>query len=248
MSGTSEIGAADRPSAARGRDVHKLNGIDLLQGLPDPALDGLAHQCSWRTYRPGQQVISRESRERHVHFIVRGKVRVCVYSAAGREVAFRDVGAGKCFGEIAAIDGLPRSANVEALEQSTIASMPPQLFWMLLERHPSVMANTVRLLTATIRSLSERLFELSTLGIQNRVHAEVLRLAKEAGVRGGMASMDPAPRHVDIASRISTNREQVTKELSAMARLGLIEKRGRALLVPDVARLERMVTEVRRGS
>ncbi len=63
-----------------------------------------------------------------------------------------------------------------------------------------------------------------------------------------MASIDPAPKHVDIASRISTNREQVTKELSAMARQGLIEKRARALVVPDVARLERIVAEVRRST
>jgi CRP-like cAMP-binding protein len=212
-------------------------------------LDELARQCTWRRYRSGQQIVSRESKDRHVHFIAGGTVRVGVYSASGREVAFRDVGVGHCFGEISAIDGLPRSANVEAITDCTIASMPPQVFWSLMERHPSVMANVVRLLTATIRSLPDRLFELSTLGIQNRVHAEVLRLAREVGVRKGAAAMiDPAPRHVDIASRISANREQVTKELSTMARQGLVAKAGRALVVPDVARLERMVAEVRRSS
>lgn len=225
-----------------------LESIELLGGLSAPALAQLARQCAWRSYRPGQQVISRESKDRQVCFIVRGKVRVSVYSAAGREVAFRDVGAGRCIGEISAIDGLPRSANVEAVEESMIAAIPPQVFWKLLETEPSVMANVVRLLTATIRSLSDRLFELSTLGIQNRVHAEILRLAKEAGVRNGVAAIDPAPRHVDIASRISTNREQVTKELSAMARQGLVAKRGRALVVPDVPRLERIVAEVRRST
>jgi CRP-like cAMP-binding protein len=228
--------------------METLHRIELFRGLPDDALEALGRQCSWRTYRSGQQIIARESKDRHVYFVAQGVVRVGVYSAAGREVAFRDVGAGKCFGEISAIDGLPRSANVEAIEDAIIASIPSQLFWTLLERHPCIMANVVRLLTATIRSLSDRLFELSTLGIQNRVHAEILRLANEAGVRNGMASIDPAPRHVDIASRISTNREQVTKELSAMARQGLVEKRARALVVPDVARLERIVAEVRRST
>jgi CRP-like cAMP-binding protein len=225
-----------------------LAKIELFAGIAGPALERLSHECTWRTYDPGQQVISRESKDRHVYFIVSGKVRVGVYSAAGREVAFRDVGAGKCFGEISAIDALPRSANVEALEESVIASVSPQLFWKLLQTEPSVMANVARLLAATIRSLSDRLFELSTLGIQNRVHAEVLRLAKEAGLQGRTAILDPAPRHVDIASRISANREQVTKELSAMARQGLVEKRGRALVVPDIARLERIVAEVRRST
>jgi len=183
-----------------------------------------------------------------VYFVVRGRVRIGMYSAAGREVSFRDEGAGNVFGEISALDGLPRSANVEAIEPSVIAALPPQSFWALLERHPTVMANVVRQLTGTIRSLSDRLFELSTLGVQNRVHAEILRLAKQAGVTNGAAHIEPAPRHVDIASRVSTNREQVTKELSAMARQGLIAKRGRALVIPDVARLERIVMEVRRST
>jgi CRP-like cAMP-binding protein len=248
-----QIAENERDSARRSRPdrvqgTEALRRIDLLRGLPDEALDALGRQSSWRVYRAGQQVIARESKDRHVYFVARGLVRVAVYSAAGRELAFRDVGAGKCFGEISAIDGLPRSANVEAIEDATIASIPPQLFWSLLERHPCVMANVVKLLTGTIRSLSDRLFELSTLGIQNRVHAELLRLAREAGVRDGAACIDPAPRHVDIASRISTNREQVTKELSAMARQGLIEKRARALVVPDVARLERIVAQVRRNT
>ena len=155
---------------------------------------------------------------------------------------------GQSFGEIAAIDGGPRSANVEALEDSTIASVPPQVFWMLLEKHPSVMSNVVRLLTGTIRALSDRLFELSTLGIQNRVHAEILRLAKAAGVTDNKAAIEPAPKHVDIASRISANREQVTKELSVMARQGLVARSGRALVVPDIAKLEKLVSEVRRSA
>lgn len=225
-----------------------LASIEVLGGLSAPALERLARLCVWRSYGSGQQVISRESKDRQVCFIVRGKVRVSVYSAGGREVAFRDVGAGKCIGEISAIDGLPRSANVEAIEESMIAALPPQVFWKLLETEPTVMAKVVRLLTTTIRSLSDRLFELSTLGIQNRVHAEILRLAKEAGVRDGVATIDPAPRHVDIASRISTNREQVTKELSAMARQGLVDRREHALVVPDVARLERIVAQVLRST
>jgi CRP-like cAMP-binding protein len=219
----------------------------MLGALPDDVRAQIGAQCAWRTYRAGQQIISREARDRHVYMIVSGRVRVAVYSASGREVAFRDVGAGMTFGEIAAIDGEPRSANVEALEDSMIASMPTQLFWQLLEKHPQVMAKVVKALAATIRSLSERLFELSTLGIQNRVHAEILRLAKAAGIDRGRAAIDPAPKHVDIASRISVNREQVTKELSAMARQGLVVKSGRVLVVPDIAKLEKLVSDVRRG-
>ena len=236
--------AIPHQAGASPHNPERLRGIELLQRVSDKALIDLASQCTWRSFLPGQQIVARASRDRHVYFIASGKVRVCVYSASGREVAFRDVGAGKCFGEIAAIDGLPRSADVEALERCTIASITPQRFWKLLEDHPQVVANVMRLLSSTIRSLSDRLFELSTLGVQNRVHAELLRLAKEAGAEDGAVILDPAPRHVDIAMRISANREQVTKEISAMRRVGLVVPKGRhALFVPDVARLERTVNE-----
>jgi CRP-like cAMP-binding protein len=233
-----------RPSSPTLSGHERLRGIELLHRLPDHILSDLVRQFAWRNYGRGQQIVARASRDRHVYFIVTGKVRVCLYSASGRGVAFRDVGAGKCFGEISAIDGLPRSADVEALEDCTVASIPPQLFWKLLENYPQVVANVVRLLSFTVRSLSDRLFELSTLGVQNRVHAEILRLAKEAGIQNNTAILDPAPKHTDIASRISANREQVTKEISAMRRLGLVVLQGRqALLVPDVRRLERIVNE-----
>jgi CRP/FNR family transcriptional regulator, cyclic AMP receptor protein len=82
--------------------------------------------------------------------------------------------------------------------------------------------------------------------VQNRVHAEVLRLAREAGIHDNRAVIDPAPTHPDIASRVSTYREQVTRELSAMVKQGLLERAEHALVVPDVHRLEQIVSEVRR--
>jgi CRP/FNR family transcriptional regulator, cyclic AMP receptor protein len=87
--------------------------------------------------------------------------------------------------------------------------------------------------------------ELSTLGVQNRIHAELLRLARASGIEGGQARIDPAPKHADIASQVSTYREQVTREISALVKLGLAAKAGPALVLLDVAKLERMVAEVR---
>jgi CRP-like cAMP-binding protein len=93
--------------------------------------------------------------------------------------------------------------------------------------------------------MAERVIELSTLGVQNRIHAELLRLAADAGVLDNTARLSPAPTHAEIASRVSTNREQVTREFSALARGGLLRKERNALVVLDVARLQRTVAEVR---
>ena len=76
----------------------------------------------------------------------------------------------------------------------------------------------------------------------------MLRLARHAGVKSNTARIDPAPKHSDIASQVSTYREQVTRELTAMVKQGLLQRSRGALVIPDVARLERLVAEVRRSA
>lgn len=224
-----------------------LKSIRLLEGVPLPALEALARQCRWRRVAAGQRVISREAPDNDVYLIVSGEVRVTAFSATGREVTFGNMRAGEWFGDFAAIDGLSRSADVVAVEDALVASMTPALFRQLLREHSAVSERTMRRLVSSIRELTERVFDFSTLGVQNRLHAELLRLARQAGVEGNKARIDPAPKHTDIASHISTYREQVTRELSAMSRQGLIQRSGRALVIPNVERLEKIVSEVRRS-
>jgi CRP-like cAMP-binding protein len=223
-----------------------LRAVKLLAGVPAACLDALAQECRWRRVLAGQRVISRDAQDHDVYLIVGGKVRITAFSSAGRQVTYRDIGTGDWFGDLAAIDGGSRSADVDALDDTLLASMTPTLFRRLLHDHPVVCDRTLDRLAALVRDLTERVFEFSTLGVQNRVHAELLRLAREAGVEGNAARIDPAPRHSDIAGKVSSYREQVTRELSTMAKQGLIARSGRALVIPDVERLERIVSEVRR--
>lgn len=222
-----------------------LRDIGLLAGLSQERLDALARECVWRRYEGGQRIISRDGQDRDVHLLVAGKVRVTTYSAGGRQVTFRDERAGALFGDMAAIDEGPRSADVIALGSVLVASMPPATFRRLLRDEPKVAERIMRRLAGLVRRLSERVIDLSTLGVRNRIHAELLRLAREAGIVRNTARLDPAPRHADLASQVSTYREQVTRELSALARSGLLKKQGGALMVCDVQRLEKLVQEVR---
>lgn len=234
------------------RTVHPsslgLRSIALLEGLAPEKLDAVARQCVWRNYEAGKRIISRNADDRDVYLLVKGRVRITTYSAGGREVAFRDIGAGEVFGEVAALDGEPRSADVVALDVTLLASITPAAFRKLLEEEPAIGVRVMTQLAALVRSLSKRVIDLSTLGVQNRIHAELLRLARQAGVEQNCARLDPGPKHADIASQVSTYREQVTRELSALARAGIVSKEGGALVVRDVSRLEQMVEQVRSGA
>ena len=225
-----------------------LRRVRLLADLDDDALERLAQQCRWRRFQPDQLVISRKAPDNDVYLIVSGRVRVTSFSAAGRQVMFGEVRAGEWFGDFAAIDGFSRSADVVAAEESLLASMSPEVFRRLLREHDSVCDQILRRLVGCVRELTDRVFDFSTLGVQNRVHAELLRLARQAGIEGNTARIDPAPRHSDIAAQISTYREQVTRELSAMTKSGLVQRVGNALVVPDVRRLEQVVAELRRSA
>lgn len=220
-----------------------LRRVPLLQGLPDDRLDALAQACRWRSVQAGQQLLARDAPEQDVYFLVAGRVRVTTYGAQGREVAFRDVDAGEIFGDVAAIDGGPRSADVLALEASVLAGLDRAAFLDLIAREPLVARRMLERLAALVRNLSERVVDVSTLGVPHRLHAELLRRAREAGVADNRARLDPAPRHAELASRVSTYREQVTRELSALARQNLLAKEGKALVVLDVERLARLVAD-----
>ena len=222
-----------------------LKSVKLLDGIPLPALEALARQCRWRRVATGQTVISRDAPDTDLYMIVSGHVRATAYSAGGRQVTYRDIRAGEWFGELAAIDGLSRSADVVAMQDSLVASMSPTAFRGLLRENAAVSERILLRLVGLVRELTDRLFELSTLGVQNRLHGELLRLARQAGVRDNAARLEPPPLHAEIAGNISTYREQVTRELSALVKQGLVMRSRSALVIPDVARLERLVSEVR---
>ena len=225
-----------------------LRGVSLLAGLEIEALEAIAQQSKWRRCVAGQRVISRDAQDQDVYLIVSGKVRITAFSAAGRQVTYRDIGAGDWFGDLSAIDGRSRSADVDALEDTLLASITPAVFKRLIHEHPVVCDRVIDRLVSLVRDLSDRIFDFSTMGVQERVHAELLRLAKQAAVQDNSARLDPAPKHSDIASRVGTYREQVTRELSGLVKQGLLRRDGHALVVSDIRRLESIVAAVRRST
>jgi len=236
---------------ANPRSSLALRSVELFEGLSASRLDQLARDCTWHNVAARQPLLLRSlaggsgSPEPEVYFIVSGSVRIAIYSAAGRQVTFRDHGAGELFGDLAVIDEGPRSADVLALEPSVLASLSRTGFMALLRDEPVVAERMLKRLAALVRHLSDRVIDLSTLPVADRLQAELLRMARAAGVADNRACLKPAPRHAELASRISTNREQVSRELAVLARAGMLQKDAGTLWVTDVARLALQVGEAR---
>jgi CRP/FNR family cyclic AMP-dependent transcriptional regulator len=220
-----------------------LRDVGIFKGLTNADRLRIERLCSFENYQRGRTIIEVRDATRDVFFLITGRARVIMYSPAGKPVSFREIGRGEMFGEFAAIDGRPRSTGVEILEPSCVASMSADDFKAMLRAEPLVMEAVLVHTVAQVRGLTARVFEFSTLAVNNRIHAEILRLAKQGVVLGRRARISPFPKHGEIASRISTHREAVTRRLNFLEKKKLIERSGATLVVHDLISLERMVEE-----
>lgn len=222
-----------------GREEGALDCIALLEPLSTLERIQVDEGCSWRRYAAGEQILDRDSRTNDVLFITEGEVRVVNYSASGRETAFAVFSAGSHVGEIAAIDGQARSASVVALRPCTIAALPAERFRMLYEKNAAVASKLLRHLTAIIRVTNERIAELSTVSAVQRIYRELLRLC-EPGPGGTDAIISAVPTQQELAGKVGATRETVARALGQLTNTGVIERRGRTLLIRDYEMLKDM--------
>jgi CRP-like cAMP-binding protein len=222
-------------------DGAKLHSRSILDSLPPETLKRIQRGAAKLTFAKGQEIIAQVDDLKDVFILMSGHARVIVFSASGKAVSFRRIDPGDLFGEFAAIDGERRSASVEALEPCVALSMTAGFFRELMETDHAFMRGVLNHLVGLLRSLTVRIVEFSTLAVTNRIHCELVRMARPVDDGSGEFEIDPAPTHLEIAGRISTHREAVSREISRLKQIGILERRGRALVVLDMARLERMV-------
>jgi CRP/FNR family cyclic AMP-dependent transcriptional regulator len=211
---------------------------DFFGAMPSAA----RHEALERTHlvfaRKGQALLNRGETSSDVFFVLDGHLQVLIYSTTGREISLRDIREGDIFGEMAAIDGANRSASILALEESRLLVMSQEDFKSTVDASPEAAQWLLRQLTTRIRSLTERVFELTALNVQARLHCELLRMAAHS-LEG--LEISPAPTHAELASRIGSHREAVTREMRALTSQNIIRTGRRKLEFLDLSRLQTSV-------
>jgi len=215
----------------------RLSRFPLLREVDPALLAEAARHARWRRVQPGEVVIDFDDTSDDVFLIISGTVRVAVHSASGQEVILGELGGGETFGEMAAIDGLSRSANVTAVHSSVLCCLPRTAFLNLVLHAPTAGLGLLRLLTARLRLGDTRNVELAVLPVRHRLVSELLRLGRPRD-DGQLRITPPPPQHI-LAARIGARREAVSRELSAMGREGLavVSRQSIILPKPDVLRL-----------
>ena len=208
----------------------------MFRLLAPSAIKALDARCTWRRVAAKEWVIDYQDDGIDVFFVVAGSVRVLIYAKSGREVILADLEAGGFFGEMAPIDGHPRSASVLAVTDA--------VFLEALHDHPEVSMYVLKLLATRVRELDNRVLEYSTLDVRHRVSCELLRLARHDPNDSRRGVLSPAPTQAEIAARVSTSREAVVREMKLLEREGYLQRQRDALVLIDIPNLvQRLETE-----
>lgn len=197
--------------------------------------------------RRGQILLSEGVESTDVLYIIEGIVQITLFGEQGQETILRNLSTGHIFGEMSAIDGLPRSANVVAIEDGSLVFVSAIQFQTFLRDTPDAADFMTRMLIQRVRDLTRKLHELATLPMAHRLIAEIARGGCPCD-DGESMIVDPFPTHVELAARIGSQREAVSREIGVLKRAGLIEKDGHAVRIPSLKlMLDRLTHSRKRG-
>lgn len=221
-------------------DLPPLRIIALFEDLPDAQLSGIADLCTIRSYEKHAQIVGEQEQTTDIFFILSGTVRFTSYAPTGREVIFNEISSGGIFGEFSAIDGLPRSATCIAMSDCLLARMSGKKFHEVLVSNGAIATRLVELLVVKNRKMSERVFEVSALAVRERVRRELLRLAETGTAFKNGVVIQPAPTHYEIAARIGSHREAVTREFNRLEAERIVEISRRQIRIININQLREM--------
>jgi len=211
--------------------------LATLSALGRPVLARLATVTQHLSRPPGAVVFAQHDESRDVYVVMRGHLRIITYSATGREVVLHDLHPGDLVGELSAIDGAPRGASLVTVTAAELGRIEVAAFNRLLDEEPAFARFVLGRLSRVICSLGRRIGLLAA-PVASRVSAELVRLAEGHRTGETTARLSPPPKHVDLANRINTHREAVSRTLADLQHRAVISRNRSELLIHDLAALQ----------
>ncbi|MDQ0513184.1 Crp/Fnr family transcriptional regulator [Ancylobacter amanitiformis] len=200
--------------------------ISLLEFIEGAHLHLGAHK---RTVMKSQRIDVFHDENPSVYVVVAGRLQVLIATPQGIDVFVTDVECGEMIGEAAALSDGSVPIIIEACEISDVYVMDRVMFFRAIEEHGDFSMAVMRAMCQRLCRVNRRLADTVTLPMHIRLKAELMRLAKPS--TDGKLIIDRLPTHEELALRISSQREAVTKELAKLNRCGFISKSGRRLIV-----------------
>jgi CRP-like cAMP-binding protein len=219
--------------------VDSLARIPFFAGLDAPALERVAAGTRMRRFRRGEIIFHVGDPGDALFIIVSGEVKIALPSEEGDEAILATLRPGDVFGELALLDGAPRSATASALVATEVVLLPRDRFRELIATEPAVRDILLASLAGELRRLTTHVEELHFLDMTGRVAARLVRLAREAGpvAVDGSIRLRPTLTQAELASMVGCTRQSVNKLLGQFADDGLVRVDRDGIVVIDLAGL-----------
>jgi CRP/FNR family transcriptional regulator, cyclic AMP receptor protein len=217
----------------------ELANVPLLQNLASRDVEQLARLLRRRKYARGQVIFLTGDPGINLCIIESGRVKLTLTSQdLGREVALDHLGPGDVFGELALLDGEPRSADAIAVDPTRLLLLSRDDFRAFLTSHPEVAVDLLADLSRRLRRDAQLIQDAAFLDVPARLARVVLRLA-EPGADGVLCT--PPMSQADLASLALTTRETLNKFLGILTDQGLLRWESGRVVVLDKEGLQRRI-------
>ena len=219
-------------------DDFDLLKLPLLSCLSEREIAIVRERCDACSFDPGEIILKRGELDKSVYFMTYGCAHVLNYSSSGRAVTYASASRGEMFGEMAAIDGLPRSAWVCAISDCKLIRMREETFMSFVKNNSTFAISVLRKLSSNLRELDKRLINILSLGAEQRVCIEIISMAEPDPEAPGRYRVIEMPTHSNFANLIGSSRETVSRILSRLKSDRLITFSNRGLEISDRKKLE----------
>lgn len=216
-----------------------LGHCRLFAGMGQESLQAIARTLRSRRFRRGEVLFHEGDPGDALFVVASGAVKVVVPSEEGEEAILATLHRGDFLGELALLDGAPRSASAVALEPTEALALPRDQFRALVASEPAIRDALLAALSGELRRLTKHVAELHFLDLTGRLAARLARLAEEHGERqpNGSIRLDAPLTQSDLAAMIGATRQSVNKLLGEFEAEGLLVIERDSIVVPDLARL-----------
>jgi CRP-like cAMP-binding protein len=223
-----------------GSDSRNLIGSGtIFSDLSASETDALLSLAVKKQYKAREVVLRKGDPALQIFVIVAGRLKAITAGSEGRQAALSIMGPGEVFGEVAVLDGEPRSATITALENCELLIIQRTDFLRHLETQPHVAIKLMEVLARRLRRLSERVEDSTFLEVPQRLCKQLMRLVERYGrdIGSGCVRIELKLSQQELGDLVGATRESVNKQLRAWVADGLIEHQDGKLVVLQPARL-----------
>jgi CRP/FNR family transcriptional regulator, cyclic AMP receptor protein len=218
-----------------------LAAVPFFSGLDAESLESVGRGMRARRFRRGEVIFHLGDPGDALFIVMTGAIKIMIPSDAGEEAILATLRSGDVFGELAVLDGAPRSATATALEPSETLVLPRAQFRELLDKEPAIRDALLASLAGELRRLTNHVEELHFLDITGRLASRLTRLASESGTKqaDGTVRLGSPLTQGDLAAMIGCTRQSVNKLLGMFTDDGLIRLERESIVILDLDGLAR---------